>query len=170
MILDRRHELPMELRVEDYVTRRRDPAWERELARTLRRMNEDERLRFIQDWIVQSPSLALLFAHKCLRHKHSFYWVIQFGLDHGDASSIEAYLKCAVPRLGFRRTVAYLSKQLPLHPKAVGKALYWLPQLLGKGDARGRQLLGDLLESAKLYPEAQRKPIHVDDPNKSGAV
>ena len=152
------------------MTRKRDPAWERELARTLRSMSEDERLRFIQQWILHRPSLTLLFAHKCLQRRDSFYWVIQFGLDHANASSIESYLRCAVPRLGFRRTVAYLSKQLPLNPKAVGKALYWLPRFLSKSDERGRQLLGDILESAKAYPDAQRKPIIVDDPYKHGSV
>lgn len=159
----------MDLRVEDYVRRRRDPAWERELLRTLRSMSEDERLRFIQEWMLHRPSLALLFAHKCLQRRQSFYWIIEFGLDHANASSIESYLRCAVPRLGFRRTAAYLSKQLPLNPKAVGKALYWLPRFLNKSDERGRQILRDILESAKAYPDAQRKSIIVDDPNKGGS-
>ncbi len=160
----------MSLSVHDYANRRRDPGWELELARTLRSISEQERLEFIQEWILCQPSLALLFAHKCLQRRRSFYAILQYGLDHANASSISAYLDCVVPRVGFRRAIAYLSKELPRNPKAVGKALYWLPRLLSKDDERGKEALRELQRLATGFPDAQRRPLMVKDPKDPGGV
>jgi len=67
------------------------------------------------------------------------------------------WLKCVVPKLGFRRVISTLDKKLDTDPVAVDKALYWLPRLMPKGDMTSAQALRELQDVfARRKDDAER--------------
>jgi hypothetical protein len=106
--------------------RRRDPAWERELAQRLRREPESFRLAFIEDLATATPVVALDPAHRYLASNSGFERLPLRALAEADASSIRFRLECVVPRLGFRESVKLLRREQEAHPVGVEKALYRL--------------------------------------------
>ncbi|MGH9839003.1 MAG: DUF433 domain-containing protein [Blastocatellia bacterium] len=134
----------MMLKVEDYVFRRRDSVWERELARQLRELPEAERFEFINEFL-NHTLLGLMFANKCLREPKYFKQLLYRGLETADASSIKEWLECVVPRLGFNRVIAILREEVERDPQAVDKAVYWMHGFVPDGDPEARQALRELV-------------------------
>jgi len=124
----------MTLDAKNYVGRTRDPGWERALARELRLLPEAERLQFVKDLLDVHLVVALDLARKCLSERESLESLLEFGLEEADPSTIQDWLKCVLPRLGARRLVQCLYRNLKDYPQAVESARYWLPGLLSKAD------------------------------------
>ena len=55
----------MALSARDYIGRRRDSVWEKELARELRLRSEQERFTFLSDLLVAQPVVAAIW-RRCL--------------------------------------------------------------------------------------------------------
>jgi hypothetical protein len=124
----------MTLDAKNYKGRRRNPKWERDLARDLKPLGEAERLQFLTDLLEINQVVALHLARKCLLEKKSFESLLEIGLQKADPSTIQDWLKCVLPRLGARHVVRYLHKRHSEYPKAVAHARYWLPGLLTNAD------------------------------------
>src|SRR4051812_47643494 len=117
----------MSLSVRDYASRVRDSKWERDLARELRKVPENERLEFVKELAVANPAVALILARKCLADKHSFESLLDQAINEANSSGIRYWLEAIVPRLGIRRVVAHLRRQSFANPEGVAQAAYWLP-------------------------------------------
>lgn len=114
--------------VEDYRMRRRDSRWERELARKLKQLPEQERLEFLSEFLSVNQLVALKLAEKCLSDRQSFETLLERGLREADSSTIRYWLESLVPRIGFSRVVRQLRNysQDPTYQAGVKKARYWL--------------------------------------------
>lgn len=134
----------MTLKVEDYVFRRRDSVWERELARQLRQLPEAERFEFISEFL-DHTLLGLSFATRCLRETSYFKLLLHRGIETADASSIQEWLNCVVPKLGFNRVIAILTEEVDRNPQAVDKAVYWMRGFVPDHDPDARQALRELI-------------------------
>jgi hypothetical protein len=134
----------MAIRAEDYLGKRRDSRREDALAKQLRQMPEAERLAFIDELLGTKPVIALKLARTCLQQPASFEHILQHGLDHADASSINLWLEAVVNGLGFRRLASILGAKLATSPLAVVKARYWLPKWLPNNNPQAQQALRDL--------------------------
>ena len=139
----------MDLRIEDIIGRPRDSTRERELARQLRELPVEQRYQFIQTLLIHHLAIGLKMARSCLRDKKHFEEILNIGLELGDASSILFWLECVVPKLGLRRVISILTAKLDDKPKAVGKALYWLPRFLRADDAKTKHALTALMDLAE---------------------
>lgn len=133
----------MSLNVMDYVNRRRDSVWERELARQLRQLPEPERFRFIDEFLDHSL-LGLDFAKASLTQRSYFEQLLQRGLNTADASTIFDWLECIVPKLGFKRVIRLLTKEVERNTQAVDQAVYWMFRLVPRHDSRSWQALQQL--------------------------
>jgi hypothetical protein len=114
------------LQPEDFVTRPRDSVRERELARRVRQLPEEERFTFIRTLIDKDVVVGLLLARACLRDRKYFKTILDQGLKTADASFIKLWLTCVIPPLGFRKVVRLVTDKLSTEPKGVEKAAYWL--------------------------------------------
>jgi hypothetical protein len=135
----------MNVRIEDYLGRLRDARVERELAQKLLAEAEEDRFTVIAALLDHDVPAGLSLANKCLRGKKFFREILARGLRTADASDIEHWLKCVIPRLGFKATVVVIGECLAHYPEGVSKALYWLPSLLPPGDTEARNALAALL-------------------------
>jgi uncharacterized protein (DUF433 family) len=133
----------MSLNVADYINRRRDSVWERELAWQLRQLPEPERFQFIEEFLDHSL-LGLDFAKACLTQRNYFEQLLQRGLKTADASTIFDWLECIVPKLGFRRVIGLLAKEVEHNTQAVDQALYWMFRLVPRYDSRSWHALQQL--------------------------
>jgi hypothetical protein len=131
----------MELKVEDYIDRRRDPAWEKELVQKLRLLPEEQRFSFIQALFHGNNSvIAMELIKKCIQDRVLLLAFLEQGLSTSDASSIRWWLELLVPKLGFRRVISVLENKLENEPRTVEKALYWLPSVLPNNDQKAAAL------------------------------
>lgn len=111
---------------EDFVTRPRDSVRERELARRIRELPEEDRFTFIRTLIDKDLVVGLLLARSCLRNTKYFETLLDQGLQTADASFIKLWLTCVIPPLGFRRVLRLVTDKLSTEPQGVEKAAYWL--------------------------------------------
>jgi hypothetical protein len=116
----------MKLNPEDYAHRTRDPKWEQELARELRSRPEEERLEFISEMASMDLTIAMLLARGCLQKHSSFEKLLDLGLEHADASSIQWWLKAIVPRVGIWKMLRWLKARREKDPVKVGCAAYMM--------------------------------------------
>lgn len=141
------------MEIEDFVIRPRDSVRERELARRLRELPEEDRFTFIYNVLDEDPEVGLMLASACLRDKKYFQAILSHGLKTGGAGSIELWLKCVIPKLGFRKVLQSVTDKLSSEPKGVEKAAYWLWVLRPKDDEAARERLlklNDLLHEKGL--------------------
>ena len=128
------------MQAEDYVTRPRDSVRKREVAKRLRQLPEEERYEFVRTLLDKDYYVALVFATACLRETRYFAAL----LDHGFKTTpqyIDDWLKCVVPKLGFRKVVYLVMSRLPAEPKGVELAAYHLWRLRPEHDQRAQKLL-----------------------------
>ena len=141
------------MQIEDFVIRPRDSVRERELARRLRELPEEDRFTFIYNVLEKDPEVGLVLANTCLRDKKYFQAVLDHGLKKGGAGSIEIWLKCVIPKLGFRKVLQSVTDKLSSEPRGVENAAYWLWVLRPKDDEATRERLlklNDLLREQGL--------------------
>ncbi|HTU93126.1 MAG TPA: hypothetical protein VMF69_23800 [Gemmataceae bacterium] len=142
----------------DYAYKLRDTLTERELAKQLRNLSEEERYAFILEMLDVHLLVALELANGCLRRRDLLTRLLEVGLSRvKDLSSITVWLERIVPRLGVRRVLEVLSSQLDLHPFAVGSALYFMQGYVKKENAV------DVDAFHQLYEKAQQKGIRGPD-------
>lgn len=134
----------MRLRIEDYAGKPRDTQREHALIRSLRGVPEDQAWHFIQDMLRQDQRLGLLLAKSVLHTPALFQSLLEQGIQQADASAIEHWLACCVPKIGARQAMTTLKKQLMACPSGVEKALYWMPKFLPKTDPKSIEALQDL--------------------------
>ena len=141
------------MQIDDFVIRPRDSVRERELARRLRELPEEDRFTFIHKLLDKDPDVGLMLASACLRDKKYFEAILSHGLKTAGAGSIEIWLKCVIPKLGFRKVLQSVTDKLSSEPKGVEKAAYWLWVLRPKDDESTRERLlklNDLLRENGL--------------------
>ena len=146
--------------MENFLSRPRNSVRERKLAQELRKLPEESRFRYIQNLLNNDYVVGLKLANACLRKKSYFEAILGQGLEMARVSDIQLWLKCVIPRLGFRRVVSLVSKRLETNTEAVNKALYYLCILLPRDDKRAVQALiklSKLMESKGLL----LKPAYV---------
>lgn len=137
-------------KVEELINQPRNSVRERVLARELRKLPESSRFEFIESVLAHKREiLGLQLAKSVLRNKDYFERLLYQGLEHANASSIRDWLACVIPRLGSRRVIATLKKEMVDKPEAVCFALYWLPSLID-ADHRTQGAYRELLDQAKL--------------------
>lgn len=141
------------MQLEDFITRPRNSVRERKLARRLRQLPEEDRFTFIQDLLNKDYVVGLALASTCLRDKSYFKAILEHGLKPANASHIELWLKCVIPRLGFRKVLHLVTEKLSTEPKGVERAAYWLWGFRPKNDPAAHQgllKLNDLLRDKGL--------------------
>ncbi len=150
----------MNLQVKDYIGKLRDTKHERELRLLLGKQPEEERFQFIQELLSYDLIVGLKLAQTCLQKEQFFEQILEQGLQTADASTLQFWLECVVPRLGMRRVIAILTQKLETDAVAVTKALYWLPRLLPKDDKHGGLALAKLTELTWLLRYVSSARIH----------
>lgn len=146
--------------MKNFESRPRNSVRERKLAQELRQQPEEARFQFVQELLKNDDVVALALANACLRKKSYFEAILLQALETHARVNLNLWLKCVVPRLGYRRVVALVTEKLETNPEAVNKALYYLCGLLPKDDPRATQALlklSELMESSGLL----RKPAYV---------
>jgi DNA-directed RNA polymerase subunit RPC12/RpoP len=162
--------------VEDYIGLRRDSKIEREIARTLRQFPEQERFRFLQEWLRHPPapgySMGFTLVKTCLQKREYLEAILSLGLESADASRIRWWLD-SVNRLGIRRTAQFLARRAASHPEAVRKALYWLRHRVPPTDMElsravdaVEEAVADAVRSQRMSQEPtsdELTPIHSEE-------
>jgi hypothetical protein len=141
------------LKIEDFIIRPRDSVRERGLARRLRELPEEERFAFIRTLLDKDYEVGLVLARACLRDKKYFEAILNIGFKTVHLPYIDSWLKCVVPKLGFRKVVHLVTDKLDTEPDGVQRAAYYLWYFRPKNDQKGRQLLlklNDLLREKGL--------------------
>ena len=129
----------MNLSAQDIITRPRDSIRERKLALEIRELPEEERFELIRELLLRDHVVALIMANACLRKKAYFEELLEYALRTVDISDMKHWLKCIVPRLGFRNVVLHLLRKLDCDPASgnnVEKARYQLMRFVPRGDMR----------------------------------
>jgi len=142
----------------DYAEKLRDTATERELAKKLRSLPEEERFAFILEMLEVNLLVALELASACLRRQDLLTRLLEHGLAQvKDLSTIKYWLEHLIPRLGVRRVLGVLREQLDAHPFGVGSALYHMLGYVKKDDTNTVDAFRE------LYDEASRKGVRLPD-------
>lgn len=134
------------MQIENYVSRPRDSVREREIAAKLRQLPEEERFKFISDLLAKDLVVGLMLASACLRSRKYFEAILDRGLKTADASYMKLWLKCVIPRLGFRRVVSMVTNRLDTEPKGVEHAAYWLRGMVPRNDPASIKALSRLID------------------------
>lgn len=111
----------------EFVDHPRDSATERDLVRHLRTLSEAARLASVEEVVRLRPVLGLSLAHRVLNRPASYERLLHMALESAGAGTMQTWMECVVPRLGFRRTLRLLADRSTAEPRAVEFALYWLP-------------------------------------------
>jgi len=136
------------MKATDFAGRLRDTLTERQIAKELRELAEEERYAFILEMLNISIPVALSLANSCLRRRDLLESFLKSGISIiKDASSIDLWLRCLIPRLGVRRTIHILKEHARSHPVAVESASYFLPAHIRPDDVSGLESLKDLEET-----------------------
>jgi hypothetical protein len=134
----------------DYADKLRDTVTERELAKQLRTLPEEQRYAFILEMLDVHLIVALELANSCLRSRDLLTRLLEVGLTRvKDLSGINVWLERLVPRLGVRRVLEILRRQLDTHPFAVGSALYFMQGYVKKEDSPAIRAFQQLYETTK---------------------
>ncbi len=124
----------MDFSTKDYMRRPRDSKREYELARKLRQLPEEVRFAAIQEFIQFNLFMGLNLAYTCLSTPKYFRRMLDQALDTADASSMQYWLECVVPKLGYRRVMYVLSRKIDAQPVSVDNALYFMGKFLPPAD------------------------------------
>ena len=90
--------------------------------------------------------VALDGAKRCVQDKERFSRLLEWGLDHANASSVQSFLELAVEQLGIRYVLRTLSARVDSDPTSVEKALYCLSPAIRPGDQNSRKALQELVD------------------------
>jgi hypothetical protein len=146
------------MRASDFAGKLRDTVTERELAKKLRALPEEDRFTFILEMLDVNLLVALELANACLRRKDLLARLLEHGLAQvRDLSTIKYWLEHLMPRLGVRRVIGLLRAQLDAHPFGVGSALYHLLGYVNKDDTVAVDAFRELCH------EASRKGLRLPD-------
>lgn len=116
----------------DYINLRRDSSWERDLAKTLRGIPEEQRFRFISEMLDGGNSaVALELARRCLKERASFVELLKRGVKTSDASTMRLWIGAVVHPLGLSRVQRILDGLQGDHPRGVEAARYWIRGMFG---------------------------------------
>lgn len=133
----------------DFADKVPDTATERELAKQLRTLPDDERFAFVLEMVNVDLVVALRLANACLQQREQFQRLLEHGLARvKDLSAVDLWLNAVMPRLGVPRVLAVLREQLDAHPFAVGSALYFLQGYVKKEDTAAVAAFRELYEAA----------------------
>jgi hypothetical protein len=116
----------MGLSARDYADRIRDSRWENALAKELRLYPEDERFEFLLELLPAHGAVALDLAQRCLTNVANFEALLTIAVETADPSGMVYWLRCVMPRLGFRRVVRLLKELRAQYPEGVERAVYHL--------------------------------------------
>lgn len=143
--------------LEELATGLPDERAENQLAQALRPLSEEEKLAFINRLLAAPATVTsgLRLADRCLQSPDSMLAIITTGLNRRNISILPRWIGPFVPRVGFRRFIAYLRQRLTTDPKSVRDALYWMPDWIPLGDPTVAGLVADLEQQlqAVLEPE-----------------
>lgn len=103
-----------------------------EWASLMQANDEEERYGLVCVALDHNTAMGLALANRFLRRRAHFEYVLERGLRTADASQIQWWLACVLPRLGLRRVLRLLEKALSTYPREVDKAAYWIPRLAYK--------------------------------------
>lgn len=144
----------MEL-LEQLATGLPDERAENQLVKALGRLPEAEKLAFINR-LLASPltvSSGLRLADRCLQSPGSMLTIITAGLERKNISILPRWIGPFIPRVGFRRFVAYLRERMHTDPKSVDNALYWMPEWIPLGDTSAAEIVAELEQELKaVFP------------------
>jgi len=90
--------------------------------------------------------VALEGAKRCVKDKERFRHLLEWGLDHADASSVRWFIDLAVEQLGVRYVLRTLGARFDSDPASVENALHWLLQAIRPGDQDSRKALRELAD------------------------
>jgi hypothetical protein len=114
-------------KVSDYANRRRDSAWERDLAKRLRQEPESDRLEFVIGMLAANEVVGLELARRCLSERSSFKKILELGLMRANCNTMREWINAVIESLGERRLRRLLEIHRHKHPLAVSNACYWIP-------------------------------------------
>ncbi len=133
----------------DYADKVPDTATERELARHLRMLPDDERFAFVLEMVDVDLLVALRLANASLQEREQLQRLLEHGLTRvKDLSMIDLWLRAVVPRLGIGRVLAILREHLESQAFAVGSALYFLRGYVKKEDSLAVSAFRELCDAA----------------------
>ncbi|MFA6955467.1 MAG: hypothetical protein WC538_06300 [Thermoanaerobaculia bacterium] len=90
--------------------------------------------------------VALDGAKRCVEDKDGFRSLMDWGLDHANASSVGSFLELAIEQLGIRYVLRTLGERIDSNPPSVEKALYGLAPAIRAGDQNSRKALRELID------------------------
>ena len=142
----------------EYADKLRDTATERQLAKDLRALPEEDRFGFILEMLEIDLLVALKLANACLRRRDLLTRLLEHGIARAnDLSIIKHWLEHLVPRLGAKRVIAVLREQLDAHPFGVGSALYHMLPYIQKEDTAAGSAFRE------LYTAASQKGVRLPE-------
>lgn len=118
------------------------------LSEDLRGRTTEDKFSLIMDAIKRDHRIGLSLANAHLRDSKYFYSIMDIGLDTADAHSMRSWLDCIVPRIGVKRVLHRLIKQMDKYPVGVSKTLYWLPSYVSETDEKANNIFLTLMEKA----------------------
>lgn len=134
----------------EYKDKLRNSVTERELAKELRKLPEEERFAFIVEMLEVKEPVAHELANACLRRHDLLTRFLEVGLARvKDLSRVRDWLEALMPRLGYRGLCRVLRENLQSYPFAVGSSLYFMLGFLDRKDPSAVAALIDLWEAAK---------------------
>jgi hypothetical protein len=133
----------------EYAEKLRDTNTERDLAKNLRAMPEDERLAFILEMLDVHHMVALDLSNSCLHNRQLLETLVEKCIAKWqDVSAPGVWLEKLLPRLGFKRTVAILQESIDACPTAVAGAIYFLLRFAANEDEVSQRSFDNLFEMA----------------------
>lgn len=137
----------------EYSRRKRDSKLENEVAASLRAKSEKQRFEFVQELARLNPHAASVLVRKIQLTPNSLEAFLEHGLAHGDASSVNWWLKATHDGLGPRRFLRVISGHMTDNPVAVFKANYFLARYF-PNDEKYQNAVGELRqEFDRRYPD-----------------
>ncbi len=146
---------------------RRNATTENALKKWLRSIPDTDRFEFISKCLdyrgYASENFALQLATSCINLKNDALAIFHRGLLEPDASSIKFWLDFAIRKLGAKSVILEIASRIDSHPDLVDKALYWLPSLVPKSQAKARGLLEKLHKDAKKRNIIKGPKVSIQD-------
>jgi len=107
--------------------------------------------------------VALEGAKRCIKDKDRFQHLLEWGLDHANASSVHCFIELAVEKLGVRYVLRTLAARIDSDPTSVENALYCVLPAIRPGDQDSRKAFHNLVD--RLV-----KAIYMPHPVESGVL
>lgn len=117
-------------------------------------------------------TVGLDLAMRSLKSHEFLLRILHRGLESANASSIRRWLECVTPRLGIRRVLGELLRNIDQFPEGIGRTIYFLPGMVAPGDERGMRLLAALRTAAEARGLVRRPDIvrYPDGPGEYGPI